>query len=315
MYFPYVRGRQYELLALRELVDRDILSDKVIPVVEPVKLSATLIKTIREFIKNNKKVAIICNPKVGNFSDDMRDKSDSTKHSDKETFINLLDNPNIMCAHIMKENSFEQLRRWEGIRNKKLSDWIIINNDREYLSEYNKIFSDKLPKLVFIPDESAFRRSVRRNRILFADRFNKCERNSDYAKKEDEFFSEDHIYYEEDGFKGFSDYSIIGEDYFETGFAPYAVAIHIVYFQNNVLRIHHFVSDTNDDIQNPAGKFYEAVCKLAKWQNENKIETTLGLNYFLEHYEAQTYPGLGSIKKFSLMHHLELIGKYLNGVK
>ena len=48
MYFPYVRGRQYELLALRELVEKNLLTDFVIPIVEPVKLSPTLVILILE---------------------------------------------------------------------------------------------------------------------------------------------------------------------------------------------------------------------------------------------------------------------------
>lgn len=43
MYSPYLRGRQYELLAIGELIDNNLLNDHVIPVVEPVKLSFTLI--------------------------------------------------------------------------------------------------------------------------------------------------------------------------------------------------------------------------------------------------------------------------------
>ena len=39
MYFPYLRGRQYELLALRELATNHLLGDYVTPIVEPVKLS------------------------------------------------------------------------------------------------------------------------------------------------------------------------------------------------------------------------------------------------------------------------------------
>ena len=38
MYFPYLRGRQFELIALRELVEKDVLSSKIIPVIEPVML-------------------------------------------------------------------------------------------------------------------------------------------------------------------------------------------------------------------------------------------------------------------------------------
>lgn len=78
------------------------------------------------------------------------------------------------------------------------------------------------------------------------------------------------------------------------------------------LRIRHFVSDNNSDIQNPAGKFYEAVKKLATWVEENNITHTQSIKVFLNHFNNQTYPGLGSVKKLSLMHHLELIGTYLD---
>ena len=55
MYFPYLRGRQYELLALRELIGNNRLSDKIIPVIEPVKITSTLLSTIKAFTDNNKK--------------------------------------------------------------------------------------------------------------------------------------------------------------------------------------------------------------------------------------------------------------------
>lgn len=29
MYFPYLRGRQFELIALRELVEKDVLSGRI----------------------------------------------------------------------------------------------------------------------------------------------------------------------------------------------------------------------------------------------------------------------------------------------
>ena len=100
----------------------------------------------------------------------------------------------------------------------------------------------------------------------------------------------------------------------ESGFAPYAVAIHIVYFdKNDSLRIHHFVSKSNEDTQNPAKKFYEAVEQLTLWVKETPIYETEGLKALLGHHEKQTYPGLGSIKKLSLMHHLELMTRYLDG--
>ena len=46
MYFPILRGRQFELLALRECVNKSLLSNKIIPIVEPVKVSSTYTKTV-----------------------------------------------------------------------------------------------------------------------------------------------------------------------------------------------------------------------------------------------------------------------------
>lgn len=64
--------------------------------------------------------------------------------------------------------------------------------------------------------------------MLFEDKFAKCDRNSDYSKNSDEFFSEDHIFYNKEGFIGFGDYSVIGKDYLEsdllhTQLLPYRV--------------------------------------------------------------------------------------------
>lgn len=311
MYFPYLRGRQYELLALRELVSLGLLSSEIIPVIEPVKLSPTLSKTMEEFISKGKALGVICNPAVGSFNNDMKD---AEKDTNKKKFLKLLEDDNIIKSHIMKKNSSSQITNWEQKRGVKKEDWIIINNNRDYIEDYNNIFNKMPPKFVLIPDE--FRRKIRENKVLFEDRFEKCDRNSDYKKNDDEFFSEDHLFYENEGFSGFGDYSVVGKDYFESGFAPYAVAIHIIYFEkDDSLRIRHFVSESNDDIQDPAKKFYEAVQKLSEWCGENHIELTKGLQTFIEHFENQTYPGLGSVKKLSLMHHLELIGRFLDGVK
>ena len=48
MYFPYLRGRQYELLALRELAQDGLLGSHVIPVIEPLKITSTFDNAINE---------------------------------------------------------------------------------------------------------------------------------------------------------------------------------------------------------------------------------------------------------------------------
>ena len=317
MYFPYLRGRQYELLALRDLAVNNLLGEHVIPIVEPVKLSPTLVNIMDEYIKAQHSISIIQNPAVGTFMSDCKKAQENSREEQYlMRFAIQYDNPIIIKSLIVQKNAGPLLDYWErnGIDKSEL---LVINTNRDYLNIYESAFSTQVPRYALIPDESVFRRKVRHHKVLLDDKFEKKKRNSDYQYIEDEFFSDDHIYYNEDGFVGFSDYSVVGSEYLDSGFAPYAVAIHIVYFSpDKSLRVRHFVSDSNDDISNPALKFYEAVSKLANWYYSapHPVPMTRGLKTFLEHYEQQSYPGLGTVKKLSLMHHIELMGQYLSGV-
>lgn len=317
MYFPYVRGRQYELLALRELATNNLLGDYVTPIIEPVKLSPTLVNVMAEFIKVKHPISIIRNPAGGTFMSDWQDVQEQSKEAGyKQRFSAQYEDSTIIKSLIMQRNAKSLLEFWDKHGVNK-ADLLVINTDRDYLDLYENAFGTTVPRYALMPDESVFRRKVRHHKVLLDDKFEKQDRNADYQETEDEFFSDDHLYYTEDGFIGFSDYSVVGNEYLEAGFAPYAVAIHIVYFaEDKTLRVRHFVSDSNEDITNPAMKFYEAVSKLAAWYNADPhpVEMTLGLQTFLQHYEQQSYPGLGTVKKLSLMHHLELMGKYLSGV-
>ncbi|WP_019914066.1 sce7725 family protein [Paenibacillus sp. HW567] len=311
MYFPYLRGRQNELLAIRELLDRECIRNGIIPVIEPVKLSSTLIKTMEYFIDRGQPLTIIHNPKVGTFTDDLKQLVESPL---KDSYTKLMTNDKIIKGHILNRNSSGELTNLqaEGI---KRADVLMICEDRDMLDSYGQEINDNPAKYHFIPDESAFKRKLRTNRVLLDDKFTKQIRNVDYIKSDDEFFSEDHLYYREEGYVGFSDYSIVGKPYSESGFAPFAIAIHIVYFDSSYnLRIKHFVSDSNEDLNDPAGKFYEAITKLYKWYEMSNIKT-YGLDRLVRHFEAGTYPGLGIVKKLSIMHHLELVSQYLDGVR
>lgn len=318
MYFPYVRGRQYELLALRDLATNNLISDNVIPIIEPVRLSPTLINVMAEFIKIQHPIAIILNPAIGTFLSDWKGVKEVTKEAVyKKRFTEQYVDQSIIKSLIMQDNANTILDIGNGHVLKK-SEVLIISTSRDFLDLYEQVFATISPRYTLMPDESAFRRKVHNHKVLLDDKFNKQNRNADYQQETDEFFSDDHLYYQEDGFVGFSDYSIVGNEYQEAGFAPYAVVIHIVYFvPDKTLRIKHFVSDSNEDIMNPALKYYEAVSKLAAWYSQEPlpVNMTLGLKTFLQHYDRQTYSGLGTVKKLSLMHHIELMGRYLDEVE
>lgn len=309
MYFPYLRGRQFELIALRELVENSLLSDNIIPIVEPVKVSATLIKTLKVFRDADKNMAVVRNPQVGNFVSELNKEKNINFKEELNELIKLDSIFNVYFLNPRSGRSIERLAERGG----SVSDIITICDNEDCISVYEEIVPLDVPKYNLIPDEGVFRRRIRNNRVMMEDKFKKQSRNTDYADVEDEPFSSDHLYYDEDGYVGFSDYSIIGEEYNETGFAPYAVAIHIVYFdEKSSLRIKHFVSDTNDDISDPAGKFAEAVEKLVEWNKIEKLDT-FGIKALTQMHENETYPGLGTVKKLSLMHHIELMGRFLDG--
>lgn len=66
MYFPYLRGKQFELIALRELCSIFPQKlNKISPIIEPVKDSSTIKSTLAEFVNRNANFNIIINPRVG----------------------------------------------------------------------------------------------------------------------------------------------------------------------------------------------------------------------------------------------------------
>lgn len=310
MYFPILRGRQFELLAIRECVDKNIISNKIIPIIEPVKLSSTYIKTVNTFIEAGKSIAIVRNPQVGSWGKDA--KKESNAKICEQAYEQFKNAHVISSFHVTFElDECVRLAKQDGIAIDRL---LLLCTNPEYINNYEKTIGNFIPLYNVIPDKGDFRRRIRSNRVICEDHFPKQTRNVDYLKTEHAFFSSDHLYYQEDGYKGFSDYSVVGEEYNETGFAPYAVAIHIVYLNtDNVLEIAHFVSDSNNDISDPARKFEEAVCKLCQWNKTMKLDT-IGIREFEQAFRDKTYPGLGMVKKYSIMHHLELMSRYLDGV-
>lgn len=309
MYYPLLRGRQNELLAIKELLKNSKLSKKIVPVIEPVKLSATIVNTVEDFCEANHSLVLIRNPQVGSLNSDAKNPKNARY---KERLKELLaKTPSCVIRGLYVDRMTpETIIRYKQ-KNVPTDGVVAICLDPDQIKFYQQAFSDYEVKTM-LPYAPAFRRFTG-EKILTENKFNKKARNAEYSDVDDEFFSDDHLFYLDDGYIGFSDYTIIGDEYTDSGFAPYAVAIHIVYFdKDNSLRVHHFVSDNNDDISDPAGKFYEALSKLHDWNKTYKLDT-MAMQQFEKIYSEQSYPGLGVIKKLSIMHHLELMSRFMDG--
>ncbi|MEB4869030.1 sce7725 family protein [Priestia megaterium] len=311
MYFPIIRGRQYDLLALRELQIKGLLSERIVPIIEPIKLSSTLLSTVRAFEENKRKIVIISNPKVGSFTGEL------ALPSVYQQFRDIMLYDTVFIGHHLNRDSESQIVHLQREFNVRLENLAIIHSERNLVRLYREIFNDVNAQLNVIPSDNSFRRQLSGQELIgLDDKFNKLSRNVDYLEQENEFFSEEHLFFQDEGYIGFSDFSVVGEEYNESGFAPYAVAIHIVYpNRENALEIMHFVSDSNSDTSDPAGKFSEALEKLMQWYQSyisDERMNTLAMQCLIQHHQQGTYPGLPTLKKLSIMHHLELIGRLLD---
>ena len=315
MYYPYLRGKQFELLALREFSREFENNHTIVPIIEPVKKQVNgLNAAALSMIENGMKFAVILNPSDGDY-----------RHTgiDNDILMSLTaltdDRDNWIPAYIYKHNGKTLL---DHAKQNNLSNLMIIFpsgadvNDEELMEFLSK---DEVAFVVsgnLSNNRSARGRLLRLGKALISleDRFNERPRNADYANEVDEIFSEDFAYYKNDGLAGFADYTPMAKDFIEGGMLPYAIAIHLTYQKSDdQIFVHHFVSDNNFDQSNIRGKFHEAAVKIAPFFNNNGLYHTSAVDELIRRAESDDgYPGLGYIKKLSVKNHLELITHILS---
>jgi hypothetical protein len=309
MYYPYLRGKQFELLALREFAEIYSDSCKIFPIIEPVKKSFNSLKTA--FQKMQEKgipFAIILNPQHGELIND---------YTLIETFIkdNLLDLANWRPAFIVSSKNPKYITH--KIEELELRNVILICQDNVDTEnpEFNDLIARQESELILINgDNRSLRRILKRMNkciVRLDEKFNSQKKNADYINIPEERFTEEHKCYEEDGFDGFADYTVLGSDFSEGGRLPYAVAMHFTYEKNaDEIWVRHFVSDTNNDNANIQGKFGEAAAKAVDFFEAKNI-TSNAIEELKYYYKHDQYPGLGVLKKLSIKHHLELLNNTL----
>ncbi|WP_042224240.1 sce7725 family protein [Oceanobacillus manasiensis] len=311
MYFPFLRGKQHELFALRDLKDSNVLSGEVLPVIEPVKYSTQLVSTVRGLLDDNRKLIMIMNPSVGTFVDDLNDNEELM-----EEILELMGEQNATIGYYLNSNAaIEELPQLVNRCERTLRETAVFHSDLRHLDTYDVMFAENEARYNFVADIKPLkRRFANNNGVILRDSFIKRTPNAEYLNHQVEWFSSDHLDFEQEGFLGFSDYSIVGEEYTESGFGAKAVAFHILYpDEAKNLWVRHFVSDSNENRADQAGKFGEALYKFIDWynQNETALIDTEGINELLECYKNGNYPGLGMLKRYSIKHHLELVGNML----
>lgn len=312
MYFPIFRGRQNELLAIRELISADLLSKKIIPIIDPVTYSPTY-KNFLSYIKENPnyKVGIVINPEYGDLYGDLEDNNETVNYD-----LLLRETPNILPSFILRGRPLDILNKASSYKSEIL--FVYNNAENNRIADFAQLAEKKSIDSTYLLRFSKFSSRFKGKKVLLSDLFFdniKKNLNVKYEEDVDEILNEDIDSYSLDNFLGFSDYSIIGDEFNDSGFLPKAVVIHFTYYQKDKgIVVRHFKSDSNNDNKDPAKKFGEALKKLIEWNNglgENKINT-YAVKKFEELFERQQYPGLGFLKKLCIMNHLEVVGAILD---
>jgi len=306
MYLPYVRGKQFELLALRELSSAMAHSGSISPIIEPVKQrTSSLERCLTELIGSNVNFTLVLNPDEGELKE---------KYSVVKGVIDSFGGyTNFQIGIIVKSvDSFLEVRQFIEANDLSAHSFALIHNEefvsQERLVDFSKSFIVRFNIVNYgrIGGRRYHRNFLAETLVALEDQFREKQRNVDYLQNPEEPFSEEYRFFAEDSYAGYSDFASIGERFSDGGFLPFAVAIHLTFERANAIWIRHFVSDTNDDNTDVPGKFAEALAHMITWLNANPHLNSTAVQEFQHLHANQHYPGLGTLKKLSLKHHIEL---------
>ncbi|WP_319241860.1 sce7725 family protein [uncultured Propionivibrio sp.] len=310
MYHPYFRGKQFELITIREMA-KLLASNNFVPVIEPVRESlGGLKKTLSAVCDAGGKAIAIVNPYHG----DHREDGTSITALLKKEF---LDVENISAGILLRSDmTVDEVMNCYNDHTDHHP--VLVHAGFTAPKALAASLEQSMPDLtnVFVEDHAKllYRKHFdQSSRILVRDGFRR-QRNADYPEMEE--FSDLHVTYSDFGMAGFGDFLMVGDVYSEGGGPAYAVAIHLTFIdpeKDDVMYIYHFVSDTKDTPTDPAGKFAQALAKLiAKLDSgtSNILETEAIKEYRDLHAKGH-FPGLGYVKKLSMKHHIETLVDYL----
>ena len=304
-YFPFLRGKQYDLLAVKELAPRIVENGRVIPIIEPVKNNASTRLSFGHFVKEALPFLLICNPRNGDFS---------TRHMTlKSELIDqvLIDYYNwIPSLYVDGQTSIQELRGFTKTYS-GTHDLALIYYGRPRRKAVNRAI-EKIDFRwhVFIANyvEQAYIQSVPiQRRVQISDSFHRQPRNADYPRRE--FFTDQNTVSGNPKKLHFGDFLIVGDYYTDSGGPAYAVALHHVHYKKNsrVLDVSHFISDRTFTSADTPGKTIEAVRHLVESLDTLVPNDTQACEEYRQLNQSERFRGLGYMKKLAIMHYLEIM--------
>ncbi|WP_145515844.1 sce7725 family protein, partial [Yersinia aleksiciae] len=309
MYYCYLRGKQYELLAVRSCINK-IAQKNITTVIEPVRDSSRdLYSCLRDSSQNNTRIILVANPKCGDLKNNQLALDnliqgailtnptlelgfivdDTTSLLQLTSFISTYPNNTISIIHYGSFNNAAALLQLQTNHN-LFRDNIFIDGrcSHHYISTFNQT-----------------------RKILIRDGFNRTINNAGYASNIVEFFSDLYSNYSSLGFHGFGDFSTVGDHFAEGGGQAITAALHITYdnVESPEVLIHHFLSDPRTIADDVAILIDEALEKLEDFITNNRPDILNWSTACSELISIYRTPGnttnLAYLKKMSIKNHFE----------
>ena len=312
MYLPFLRGKLYELKAIKEYIDEGYGKEygrHIMPIIEPVKKDRRpLISCMEAMGKVDMPFAVVLNSRTGDYEKAAFDLS-SFLDEEKIQGVNWI--PAFELNGNANVDSIEAVIVERGLSDVMLVFFTIVDLDDDKI---RRIVNNESVKYIvalnltqrpaILDDLVATCKAI----ITIEDCFQEKSPNNAYRDNPDESFSDTFYYYRERfGLFGFSDFTALGRNYRDRGALPQVVAIHMTYRKSErVINVHHFLSDSRNGANDIRGEYKEANDKIPPFY-EDKPSTRA-----IEQISGKDYPGLGAIKKYSIKNHFELMDRILH---
>lgn len=311
MYLPFLRGKLYELKAIKEFIEEGYGKEYgryIMPIIEPVKKDMRpLMACVEAMGKAEMPFAVILNSKMGDFQ---RATFDLPLFLSDEKLNGATWMPAFEVNSNANVDAIEKIISESALDNVMLV--FFTNVDLEDAAINRLVNSERVKYVAAInltqrPPVIADLKATGKKIITIEDCFPEKTPNNAYRENLDEFFSDTFSYYKSlFGLFGFSDFTALARNFREGGVLPQVVAIHMTYRKSTkAINVYHFLSDSRNGSNNIREEFREANEKILPFYADKP--TTHAVDQITSH----DYPGLGAIKKYSIKNHLELMSRIL----
>ncbi|WP_290270585.1 sce7725 family protein [Halomonas sabkhae] len=305
MYWPFFRSKQEEMIALKEL-GYHMGSNLLVPIIKPHDAGKRVEGQISRVVQTGLRAALIINTNEGSpvpsIAQIVAMENNLKNEYPDQIFPALEVHPGVTASDVSWFLTTYSGRTQVFVhRAHTLSAAAFPENGAIHIFESNQVSPH------FISAFSASRR------VILRDGFNKQPVNGNYPPAS---YFDDLVYsYRTHGFDGFGDFATIGDVPYNTGGGqPSHVALHLTEpHQNKTFQCLHFVSSVPPETTDVQTKYFDALSQLIGHTGSPGVGpfSTLGVTDYCNNFVAGTFPGLGSPKRWSTKHHIQLLHSVL----